>query len=347
MSHPSSAAAAPALGSHGPSTQQISSASGASRPGVGQVKQDLLRFGPDRPIPAMALDEAFTYCRDLANRHYENFTVLTHLVPARIRPHFCSIYAYCRWSDDLADEMGSPERSTALLEWWRGELDACFQGRANHPVFVALRQTINEYGLESTPFNDLLSAFVQDQTQHRYESDSELRNYCSRSANPVGRMVLQLARTATPPCAAWSDSICTGLQIANFCQDIAVDARRGRVYWPESRLQAIGVNPHELSRPTATEAACRGVMDWANEARKLLVAGLPLVQHGPVWLARSVQLFVRGGLGLAREVDRLQGDVWTHNVMVSRPQKLQWIVRALLFPRSVALARIDQPRTDT
>lgn len=317
----------------------------ATRSGVGRVRADLERFGPGVTIPPIAVDEAFAYCRDLAQVHYENFSVVSKLVPVRIRPHLASIYAYCRWSDDLADEMGDPSRATQLLHWWRGQLDACFAGRATHPVFIALRQTVSQYRLQPEPFHDLLSAFLQDQTQTRYQSDNELLRYCERSANPVGRLVVRLAQLSSSQAVAWSDSICTGLQLANFCQDVRLDAKRGRFYWPADRLMNSGIESDVLALDAPVTEACRGVMAWGDHARSYLCAGLPLVQHGPLWFARSVQLFARGGLLILRNIDLQQGDVWSRGVIVTKSQKLQLLIRSLLFPRSVQISSCDMPRS--
>lgn len=319
----------------------------ANRSGVGRIRLDLERFGPEQTIPPFALDEAFAYCRELANLHYENFSVVSCLAPARIRPHLCSIYAYCRWSDDLADEMDSPSHAMGLLHWWRGELDRCFRGHATHPVFIALRQTISQFDLDPQPFTNLLSAFLQDQQQSRYESDADLLAYCQRSADPVGRLVMRLAGVANPDTVAWSDSICTGLQLANFCQDIALDAKRGRVYWPVDRLRRWNIDPSELATDAPSPSMCQGVSEWCHEARRFLLSGLPLLQYGPVWFARSVQLFVRGGLILLRNIDEQQGDVWTRGVTVSKAQKISLLARSAFFPRSMKIAPADRARMDS
>lgn len=318
----------------------------AARSGVGRVRSDLSRYGPEQSIPPMALDEAFAYCRNLAQSHYENFSVVTRLVPARIRPHLASIYSYCRWTDDLADEMDHPDQSRQLLDWWRTQLDACFQGQATHPVFVALRQTITQYDMQPEPFSDLLSAFLQDQSTFRYPSDAELLAYCRRSANPVGRLVVQLARLSSPQTIEWSDSICTGLQLANFCQDIRLDALRGRVYWPADRHQKWRVEADSLRRDAPSPEMLQGAREWTRDARGFLIAGLPLVQQGPLWFARSVQLFARGGLLILRNIDAQQGDVWSRSITVSKGQKLQLMIRSLLFPRSISIPSVDQPRWD-
>ena len=169
-----------------PSTSSEPVGAAAERPGKGLVLADLDRFGPDSTIPAMAVDEAFAYCQKLARKHYENFSVTNLWLPRSIQPHFCSIYAYCRWSDDLADETGSTDRASSLLQWWQSELDDCFRDRVRHPVFIALRKTISEFDLPKDPFDDLLSAFIQDQSVIRYRETTPLLDYCARSANPVG-----------------------------------------------------------------------------------------------------------------------------------------------------------------
>jgi squalene synthase HpnC len=243
--------------------------------------------------------------------------------------------------------MDNPSQAAELLAWWRRELDRCFEGHATHPVFIALHQTIAQFGLTPEPFTNLLSAFLQDQHESRYETDAELLTYCERSANPVGRLVMQLARVSSPEAIAWSDSICTGLQLANFCQDIALDAQRGRVYWPADRLRQWGIAADSLATKEPSRSMCRGVTEWVNEARAFLGAGIPLVEHGPLWFARSIQLFIRGGLTILRNIDLQHGDVWTRGVTVSKTQKFGLIARSLLFPRSISIVPADQPRTDT
>ncbi len=142
------------------------------------------------PDVAPTLDEARAWCKRLAESHYENFHVASWFLPKDLRPHFHSIYAYCRVSDDLGDEVGDPAQALALLDLWGRELDACYEGRARHPVFVALAETIRECFIPKEPFADLLVAFRQDQTVTRYETMDDVLAYCRYSANPVGRLVL-------------------------------------------------------------------------------------------------------------------------------------------------------------
>ena len=185
-------------------------------------------------------------------RHYENFTVASRLLPRRLRQHVCNIYAYCRWADDLADEIGDPQRSLALLDWWETQLRDCYDGRAAHPVFIALSETIRKFDIPAEPFLDLLVAFRQDQRVTRYETIDQVLEYCRCSANPVGRLVLYLGRCHTPERARLSDSICTGLQLANFCQDVARDWDRGRIYLPQADCRRFGYD-EAVFRPAGVQ----------------------------------------------------------------------------------------------
>ena len=186
--------------------------------------------------------------RSSARSHYENFTVASWLLPAKLRPHFCNIYAYCRWSDDLADETSGGEASLQLLDWWESQLDDCYRGVATHPVFIALESTIREFEIPSQPFRDLLVAFRQDQNCNRYETFNDLLDYCRNSADPVGRLVLYLGRCHDQPLGELCDSICTGLQLANFWQDVARDFAIGRIYLPLESCRRAGYDEAMFER---------------------------------------------------------------------------------------------------
>jgi hypothetical protein len=166
------------------------------------------------------LNEARAFCRAVARRHYENFPVVSLLVPRRLRQDFANVYAFARWSDDLADESGDPSAASSRLSAWRRDLASCFRGEAEHPVFVALAETVGRTGLSIDPFSRLLDAFERDQRQTTYATREELLGYCGNSANPVGRIVLALEGCRDPDRLALSDAICTGLQLVNFWQDI-------------------------------------------------------------------------------------------------------------------------------
>src|SRR3984885_7542356 len=204
---------------------------------------------PDR-TPTLA--EAQQYCRELAESHYENFHVASWLLPKRLRPHFQSIYAYCRISDDLGDEVGSQAQALALLDIWGGQLDACYRGEARHPVFVALRETIRICDIPKEPFADLLTAFRQDQTVTRYASMEDVLAYCRYSANPVGRLVLYACGYRDEERFALSDFTCSALQLANFWQDVREDYQRGRIYLPAADMQRFGVDEATIAAAVIT-----------------------------------------------------------------------------------------------
>lgn len=278
----------------------------------------------------MGLDQAFRYCEKLARSHYENFSVTNLWLPSQIRPHFASIYAYCRWSDDLADEIGDASRSSELLAWWKDQLHQGSQGRSTHPVFIALHYTMQQFGLKIAPFEDLLSAFLQDQSVQSYKDDLELLDYCRRSANPVGRLILGLANSTEARSIEWSDAICTGLQIANFCQDVRQDALRGRFYLPQSRMLLGGITQDDWRE--GTQKARTTLEQWVEYARGFFAVGKPLVDQGPAWFRRSVGLFSGGGIQILDNIERNRFDVWRSNIEVSKLQKLNLVFRAIRGP---------------
>ncbi len=202
-------------------------------------------------------EDACAYTRWLATHHYENFHVVSFLLPKRLHQDFYNVYAYCRWADDLGDEIGDRAESLRLLAWWRGELDAMYQGRAAHPVFVALEETVRRHQIPRQPFADLIQAFVQDQTVTRYPNWDELFGYCRYSANPVGRLVLYLCGYSDAARQRLSDATCTALQLANFWQDVTVDLGKDRVYIPLEVLERHGYTVEDLFARRFTPAFAR------------------------------------------------------------------------------------------
>ena len=267
--------------------------------------------------------EAADYCRDLAHRHYENFTVASWLLPRRLLPHFYSIYAYCRWADDLADETGDPARSVELLDGWQEELERCYAGEAEHPVFVALGPTIREFDIPREPFLRLLSAFRQDQDKTRYATHDEVLAYCRDSANPVGRLVLYLGRCHDEERGKLSDSICTGLQLVNFCQDVARDWVKGRVYLPAETLQHAGCDESTFARGEATSAFRAALRTEVERAEDYLRGGRPLVEQLPRELRVDVALFAAGGLAIAQAIRACEFDVWHSRPTLSKLAQLR------------------------
>jgi squalene synthase HpnC len=287
---------------------------------------DLDLFGPDATPRPLTLDESRRYCRRLAERHYENFTVASRLLPRRLRQHVCNVYAYCRWADDLADETGDPQRSLALLDWWEKLLHECYEDQATHPVFIALSETIRQFDIPVEPFLDLLTAFRQDQQVTRYETIDQLLGYCRYSANPVGRMVLYLGQCHTPERVRLADSICTGLQLANFWQDIARDWDRGRVYLPQADCRRFGYDEGCFARRECNEAFRRLLAARVEDAEGRLRAGLPLAMEMPKGLRLPVALFAGGGLATLEAIRRQRFDVWTRRPTVSRAERLRLLL---------------------
>ncbi len=307
-------------------------------------REDLRRFGPksesggvdsgtatppDAEHAPPTAEQAQAYCRSLTTRHYENFTVASWLLPRRYRQDVCNLYAYCRWSDDLADETGSPGESLALLFWWRSQLEDVFRGKARHPVFVALAETLSRHELPQQPFRDLLDAFERDQHQTRYATVGDLMSYCSGSANPVGRLYLHLTDQASSENLAFSDSICTGLQWANFCQDVARDQARGRIYLPRETWAACGYTDEDFAERRCNDAFRSLLRTEVDRADRFLRNGWPLVEGISSEIRVPIELFVRGGLAILQRIRDEGYDVWSRRTVLSRTAKLQLALAAL------------------
>jgi squalene synthase HpnC len=291
--------------------------------------RELARLGPDQPPTAWSLADSEGYCRRWAKTSYENFSVVSWLLPSRLRQDFYNVYAYCRWSDDLADEVPSPGESLRLLDWWQQQLALCYSGRPAHPVMVALQKTIRNHALPIDPLSDLLSAFRQDQTVLRYRDRAQLLDYCQRSANPVGRILLQLAGSANADTVSLSDQICTGLQLANFCQDMARDAAIGRIYAPEEMWQKHAVTEAMLLAGKPTRELKSLLKEWVSDARNLFDAGRPLIRRVPNWLATDVDLFLRGGVAVLDAIEGSEFDVWTERPVITGFQKVGFLLRSI------------------
>jgi squalene synthase HpnC len=291
--------------------------------------QQLARFGPDAPPRSWSVDAARSYCARLTRSHSENFSVASVLLPRRLVPHFYPVYAYCRWADDLADEAGGGQRALDLLAWWRAELMAMYAGRPVHPVMVALRPTVEQFGIPPTPFLDLLVAFEQDQRVTRYATFAELLRYCRHSANPVGRLLLYLFEAFDEERAAHADHICTGLQLTNFWQDVRRDLDGlGRVYIPEEDRRRFGYSDNDLQARRFTPAFAALMEFEVNRARGLLERGRPLISMLPSSVRPDVRLFVRGGLAVLDRIEAIGYDVWARRPTVSRAARAGLLVRA-------------------
>src|SRR6202142_2390936 len=233
---------------------------------------------PEYAIPDHAPSEAEArdYCQRLARSHYENFSVASWFLPGQLRQHFYNVYAYCRISDDLGDEVGDAAASLELLDEWQTELDACYEGNPRHPVFVALAETVRKFDIPKHEFSDLLIAFRQDQTVTRFETFDDVLAYCRYSANPVGHLVLYLCGYHDAERQQLSDYTCTALQLANFWQDVSVDYLKGRIYLPLEDLRRHAVSEKDIQEKQNTPAFCQMMKFEVERARQWFERGLPL-----------------------------------------------------------------------
>ena len=276
-------------------------------------------------------EESLAYTHWLATHHYENFHVVSFLLPKRLHQDFYNVYSFCRWADDLGDEIGDTNESLRLLEWWRGETVQLFAaGAASHPVMVALRDTIRRHDLPREPFLDLIHAFVHDQTTTRYQSMEELFGYCRYSANPVGRLVLYLCGYRDPERQRMSDATCTALQLANFWQDVSVDLGKGRIYLPLDVLRRHGGSEADVVARRHTPAFRQAMVEVVAEARRLFAEGLPLARTVDRRLALDLELFNRGGMKILDKVEAQDYDVLSRRPAISKVERAGLLASSLI-----------------
>jgi squalene synthase HpnC len=283
------------------------------------------------PLERPTLAEARAWCRHLTTTHYENFHVATFFLPRKVRPHFESIYAYCRVSDDLGDEVENPEIATRLLDTWGEMLDECYDTpeRSMHPVFVALHETIRECDLPRQLFADLLHAFRMDQYKTHYENWQELLEYSHYSANPVGRLVLWVCGYREEALALLSDKVCTALQLANFWQDVVEDAERGRRYIPAESMQRFGVEEGQIEGRVFTPEFRAMIEDLVVRTRAMLREGGAISSHVDRELAVTLNLFRKGGDAILNGIAAQNFDVLRGRPVVSKARKAGLLVEAL------------------
>lgn len=298
----------------------------------GELAAGFAGIPPKYAIPerAPSLEESRAYCRRLARSHYENFSVATWFLPARLRQHFFNLYAYCRISDDLGDEVGDPLKSLQLLDEWEAELNACYAGHPRHPAFVALAETVRELDIPRQPFADLLIAFRQDQRLSRYEAFQDVLGYCHYSANPVGRLVLYLCGYRDEERQQLSDYTCTALQLANFWQDVVADYAKGRIYLPLEDLRRFSVIEEVIASRRATPQFIELMRFQVGRARQWFDRGLPLAAKVDKELATDIELFTRGGQEILNAIERQGCDVLSRRPVISKSRKLLLLGRAAL-----------------
>lgn len=280
------------------------------------------------PEAAPSLADARAYCERLAKTHYENFSVATWFLPAKLRQHFYNVYAYCRISDDLGDEVGNAEQSLELLDLWEAELNACYSGVPRHPVFVAMAETVKQCGIPKHEFSDLLIAFRQDQTVTRFPTFDDVLAYCKYSANPVGHLVLYLCGYSDAERQQISDYTCTALQLANFWQDVTVDYGKGRIYLPLESLRRFDVSEDDIAQRRATPQFIELMKFEVQRAREWFERGLPLIKMVNKELAIDLELFSRGGQEILNAIEQQGYDVLRQRPVISKPRKLLLVARA-------------------
>jgi squalene synthase HpnC len=288
-----------------------------------------LEIAREVPPAGSSVERAEQYTRWLATHHYENFVVASVFLPRGLRQHFYNIYAYCRWADDLADEV--PDRSAAmdLLNWWDAELHECYAGRPAHPVFTALSGTVEKFEIPIDPFSDLLKAFRRDQTVRRYATWDAVLEYCRYSANPVGRLVLYLCGYKDHERQTLSDFTCTALQLANFWQDVSRDLDKDRIYIPSELMAAHGVAEADLFGRRFDTRYANLVRVLVDRTRHLFEQGLPLADRVSSNIRIDIELFSRGGLAVLDAIESIGYNTLQQRPSLTGATKLKLIGRAL------------------
>jgi squalene synthase HpnC len=298
-----------------------------------------LQIAQNLPPAGCSAVEAERYTRWLATHHYENFNVVSWLLPKELHQHFYNVYAYCRWADDLGDEIPDTNRALELLDWWEGELDACYDDKPSHAVFIALRETILAQDIPKQPFADLLKAFRQDQTVKRYPNWDAVINYCVCSANPVGRLVLYLCGYRDAERQHLSDATCTALQLANFWQDVSRDLDKGRIYIPLDIAASHEVSEADIVAKRFTDAYPRLMKELMARTRVLFNDGMPLAKVVDTRLSIDLEMFSRGGLAVLDAIESSGYNTLEHRPSIGKAKQAGLLGRLLLAHAAAKLSR--------
>ncbi len=290
-----------------------------------------LEIARNLPAEGCSAAEAQRYTRWLATHHYENFNVVSWLLPRDLHQHFYNVYAYCRWSDDLGDEVPDAARALRLLDAWEDELRLIYEpGRvASHPVLIALAETVRAKDIPIRPFSDLLRAFRQDQTVKRYATWDGMIDYCVYSANPVGRLVLYVCGYRDEDRQRLSDYTCTALQLANFWQDVSRDLEKGRIYIPLDALAAHGLTETDIVERRFDSRYVTLMKDLIGRTRDLFIAGMPLAERVDGALRTDIELFSRGGMAVLDAIERSGYNTLQHRPALTKASKILLVARAL------------------
>jgi len=305
-----------------------------------------LEIARSAPPCGCSLEEAQQYTRWLATHHYENFRVVSWLLPRDLHQHFYNLYAYCRWADDLGDEVPDARRALELLDWWEEELGLCYDGRPSHPVFVALAETVRACHLPRELFADLLKAFRQDQTVKRYATWEDVLGYCRYSANPVGRLVLHLCGYGDPERQRLSDATCTALQLANFWQDVSRDLDKGRIYIPLQTLAEQGLTEDDVIARRFDVRYVQVMKALIARTRELFSQGLPLARIVDARLRVDIEMFSRGGLAVLQAIEAMGYDTLHRRPAISRGRQLRLLGRAVASRLGAGTAKSSSTGSD-
>jgi squalene synthase HpnC/squalene synthase HpnD len=290
-----------------------------------------LEIGRGLPPSGCPVAEAERYTRRLATHHYENFNVVSWLLPRRLHQHFYNLYAYCRWADDLGDEISDSANALVLLDEWDQELRECYAGKPAHPVFIALRKTISALDIPIDPFSDLLRAFRRDQTVHRYDTWNDVFDYCRYSANPVGRLVLYLCGYRDAERQRLSDATCTALQLANFWQDVTRDLEKGRIYIPLEALSAHGLMEDDIVQRRFDARYVSMMKELIARTRQLFVEGMPLARRIDSALRVDIEMFSRGGLAVLDAIEAIGYNTLEHRPSIPKSKQFSLLAQALFL----------------
>lgn len=297
---------------------------------------------PSTVIDARATDAAFEYCARLTAAHYENFPVASLFLPEEKRPYVQAIYAFSRCADDFADEGALPQTARLeLLDDWERKLDRCYEGEADHPVFIALAETVRRNSIPRQYLADLLSAFRQDVVRNRYDTLPDLLDYCSRSANPVGRIVLHIFGHRDVALFLLSDEICTALQLTNFWQDVGVDLGHDRLYLPRAEMERHGYGEADWKGRVVNDRFRALMRSLVSMTREKFRAGAALPALAEREIALELRLVWLGGMTILRELDRSGYDVFDSRPTLGTRRKLGILLRGF-FMRD--LARFGRPK---
>lgn len=275
--------------------------------------------------PPPALADAHAHCARMAREHYENFSVVSWLAPARFRRDLQAVYAFCRATDDLGDEADGDR--LALLDEWEAQLSLAYSGEPAHPVMIALQDVIRRAEIPPEPFRKLIQANRIDQGSGRFETYADLLRYCDHSANPVGRIVLHVLGEASDENVRLSDATCAALQLANFWQDVARDYRIGRVYIPQEDLRAFGCAEERIAEGVADDAFLAMMRFEVDRAAALFAEGAPLANRLRGRAKLAVALFGKGGMRVLDAIREQNYDTLAKRPVVTRPRKA-WLALA-------------------